>query len=213
MTDPAGMRRRYDRGVLDEATIAATWLEQFRRWFDEASADPAVVEANAFQLATVGAAGRPSVRTVLLKGVDERGVVFFSNYESAKGNDLADVPYAAAVFAWIAHERQVRISGPTARVDPAETAAYFATRPRGAQIGASVSPQSRVVASRVELERAFADADARWADQTIPVPPNWGGYRITPKIVEFWQGRDDRLHDRLRYRRENGSWVLERLAP
>src|SRR5439155_14033027 len=144
---------------------------------------------------------------------DERGVVFYTNYDSAKGNDLAAVPYAAAVFAWIAHERQVRISGPVLRIDPTETAAYFASRPRGAQLGASVSPQSRVIASREVLERAFAEADAQWRDEPIPVPAHWGGYRIAPEIVEFWQGRDDRLHDRLRFRRTDGSWVLERLAP
>ena len=213
MTDPAGMRRGYRRGQLDESTIAPSWLAQFRLWFDEASTDPAVAEANAFQLATTGADGRPSVRTVLLKGLDERGIVFYTNYESAKANDIDAVPYAAAVFAWIPHERQVRLSGPIARVDAAETAAYFRSRPRGAQLGASASPQSQVIASRDELERAFADADARWAGQDVPVPTNWGGYRLAPEMVEFWQGRDDRLHDRLRFRLVDATWHLERLAP
>ncbi|MCU1658855.1 MAG: pyridoxamine 5-phosphate oxidase [Pseudonocardiales bacterium] len=213
MTEPAGMRRTYHRGQLDESLVSRTWLEQFHLWFHDATADPAVVEANAMQVATVGADCRPSVRTVLLKGVDERGLVFYTNYESAKARDLAANPYAAVVFAWLAHERQVRASGAVQRVDRAETEAYFATRPRGSQLSAWASAQSSIVSSRAVLERTLADLEARYTGVDIPAPPNWGGYRLAPDTVEFWQGRADRLHDRLRYRRAGERWVLERLAP
>ena len=213
MTDPAGLRRAYARGSLDEDSVAATWLEQFRTWFDAAVGDPAVPEPNAMQVATVDAAGRPSVRTVLLKGFDERGIVFYTNYDSAKGRDLAAHPYAAAVFAWLAHERQVRLSGPVSRVAPEESQAYFTSRPRGSQVGAWASPQSRVVASRAELDNLVAEAEARLGDGPVPVPPHWGGFRLAPETVEFWQGRRDRLHDRIRYRSTDGGWVTERLAP
>jgi pyridoxamine 5'-phosphate oxidase len=213
MSDPAGMRRAYLRGQLDETLVAPSWLEQFRRWFDAAAADPAVLEPTAMQLATVSADGLPSVRTVLLKGVDERGLAFYTNYASAKAADLDARRYASVVFVWLAHERQVRVSGSVARVAADETAAYFASRPRGSQLGAWASPQSRVIASRTELEDAVADVEARFADKDVPPPPFWGGYRIAPHSVEFWQGRADRLHDRLRYRLDGTQWVLERLAP
>ena len=216
MTDPAGMRRGYLRGRLDdpEHTMSShSWLDQFRLWFEDASTDPAVVEANAMQLATVGDGGRPSVRTVLLKGLDERGIVFFTNYASAKGRELSLTPYAAAVFAWLPHERQVRISGAVQRVAQDETDAYFANRPRGSQIGAWASPQSEVVASREVLERAYQELERRFAGGPVPTPPQWGGLRIVPDAVEFWQGRADRLHDRLRYRYDGDRWVIERLAP
>jgi pyridoxamine 5'-phosphate oxidase len=216
MTDPAAMRRGYLRGRLDDPAHTLDthgWLEQFRLWFEDAAVDPAVVEANAMQVATVNAAGHPSVRTVLVKGFDERGIVFFTNYESAKGHDLAAHPYAAAVFAWLPHERQVRFAGPAHPVSREETDAYFASRPRGSQLGAWSSPQSQVVGSRADLERAYADVEARFADGAVPSPPFWGGYRIEPEVVEFWQGRADRLHDRLRYRADGSDWVIERLAP
>lgn len=213
MTDPAAMRRTYLRGQLDEALVAPTWLEQFRLWFDAAAGDPSVLEPTAMQLATVSGEGRPSVRTVLLKGLDERGPVFFTNYESAKATDLTAQPYAAAAFVWLAHERQVRISGPVTRVSADETAGYFAGRPRGSQLGAWASPQSTVIASRSVLEDAVAAVEARFADQNVPSPPFWGGYRIAPEQVEFWQGRADRLHDRLRYRYDGAGWLIERLAP
>lgn len=213
MTDPAAMRRLYQRGRLDESAAAPTWLEQFRLWFADAADDPNVFEPNAMQLATVDPGGRPAVRTVLLKGIDERGIVFFTNYDSAKGVDLAATPYAAVVFHWQTNERQVRFSGPAERVARAETEAYFATRPRGAQIGAWASPQSQVIPSRTALEDSTAEVEARFADKDVPPPPHWGGIRIRPELVEFWQGRADRLHDRLRYRRYGDSWVMERLAP
>lgn len=213
MSDPAGMRRAYLRGQLDETLVSRTWLDQFRLWFDAASADPAVLEPNAMQLATVDPDGRPSVRTVLMKGVDERGVTFFTNYASPKAADLDARPYAAAVFVWLAHERQVRVSGAVTRVSREETEEYFAQRPRGSQLGAWASPQSEVIASRAALEVAVAEVDARFAGQDVPAPPHWGGYRIAPDAVEFWQGRADRLHDRIRFRREGDVWVVERLAP
>jgi pyridoxamine 5'-phosphate oxidase len=215
MTDPAALRADYTRGNLDEADVADTWYPQLRLWFDTAVADPTVLEANALQLATADAEGRPAVRTVLAKALDERGVVFYTNYESAKARDLAANPRAAAVFVWLAHQRQVRLSGPVAPVTREETEAYFATRPRESQLGAWASPQSEVVESRAALDAMAAAVAARFgADDPIPAPPNWGGYRLTPDAVEFWQGRTGRLHDRIRYRRTGeGAWVRERLAP
>jgi pyridoxamine 5'-phosphate oxidase len=216
MSDPAAMRREYLRGQLDESTVPATWLPLFQLWFDDATALLPAAEVNAMQVATVNADGRPSVRTVLLKAFDKRGIVFFTNYESAKGRDIAETPYAAAVLAWVPLERQVRISGPVERIDRAETDAYFASRPRGAQLGAWASPQSQVVASRAELDDAARAIADRFAGQDVPPPEHWGGLRVVPDTVEFWQGRPDRLHDRLRYRRDDsagGGWTLERLAP
>ena len=212
--DPASMRRSYDLATLDEASLADTWLEQLQDWFGQAFRDFGTVEANAIQLATVDDAGHPSVRTVLATGIDERGVSFYTNYDSDKGRDLDARGYAAIVFVWAAHERQVRLSGPVTRVSAEETAEYFATRPRGSQLGAWASPQSAVVASRAELEERLREVEARFGDGDVPPPPHWGGYRLAPESVEFWQGRRDRLHDRLRFRRgEEGVWVVERLAP
>jgi pyridoxamine 5'-phosphate oxidase len=210
----AALRRDYRFGVLDETTIAPDWLTQLRAWFDRAVEDLGALEANALQVATVDASGRPSLRTVLAKGIDERGVSFFTNYSSAKGRDLDARGYAAIQFVWQAHERQVRLTGTVSRVSREETEAYFATRPRGSQLGAWASPQSQRVASRVELEQALADVVARFGEGPVPAPPNWGGYRLSPDSVEFWQGRADRLHDRLRFRlADDAAWVLERLAP
>src|SRR5579875_67975 len=189
VTDPARFRRSYERGGLDETTVADTWLEQLQRWFAEASADPAVIEANAVALATADAAGHPAVRMVLVKGIDERGVVFFTNYASAKARDLDANPHAAAVFAWLAHERQVRVTGPVAKVSRAETEAYFATRPRESQLGAWSSPQSQVVDARAVLTDAFEATQRRFDGSPVPPPAGWGGYRIAPDTVEFWQGR------------------------
>ncbi|MCW2495954.1 pyridoxamine 5'-phosphate oxidase [Jatrophihabitans sp.] len=211
--DPAELRRSYERASLGESSLASSWSEQLLAWFDAAYRDLGAVEANAIQLATVDEFGHPAVRTVLAKGIDERGVSFFTNYDSAKGRDLDARPYAAIVFLWPAHERQVRLSGPVSRVSAEETAAYFATRPRGSQLGAWASPQSQVVASRASLEALQAAAEERFGDGEIPPPPNWGGYRLAPEAVEFWQGRPNRLHDRLRFRLDAGEWVVERLAP
>jgi len=213
MSDPAGARRGYLRGRLEESVVSPSWLEQLQLWYADAAADPALIEANAMQVATVDTAGRPSVRTVLLKGLDERGVVFYTNYESAKARDLDANPYAAAVLVWLSQERQVRLSGPVTRCDRAETESYFDSRPRGSQLGAWASPQSAVVASRAVLEDAAQAVERRFAGSDVPAPPNWGGYRLVPEAVEFWQGRADRMHDRIRYRHAGDSWVIERLAP
>jgi pyridoxamine 5'-phosphate oxidase len=213
MSDPGQLRATYTRGHLDEADLADTWLAQLRVWFDAAVADPAIVEANAVQLATADAGGRPSVRTVLAKGIDADGIVFYTNYASAKARDLAANPRAALVFVWTPHQRQVRLSGTVAKVDRALTEAYFATRPRESQIGAWASPQSEVVESRDALDRLATETEARFAGADIPAPPHWGGYRLVPDEVEFWQGRLGRLHDRIRFRRAGDEWVIERLAP
>ena len=212
-TDPADLRRSYERAALDESSVAATWLAQLHAWYDDAVVLGGSPEPNAMQVATVDAEGRPAVRTVLAKAIDERGVVFYTNYDSAKGRALDQHPYAAAVFVWLAHERQVRLSGPVSRVSRDETAAYFHSRPRGSQVGAWASPQSRVIASRQELEDAETQVATRFGDGEIDVPPHWGGYLISPEAVEFWQGRPDRLHDRLRFRKQDEEWVVERLAP
>lgn len=212
-SDPGALRRSYERAALDESTIAPTWLAQLQAWYDDAVVLGGSPEPNAMQVATVDAAGRPSVRTVLAKAMDERGVVFYTNYDSAKGRDLTERPYAALLFVWLAHERQVRLTGSVQQVPTEETAAYFHSRPRGSQLGAWASPQSEVIAGRAVLEQAEADAAARFGDGEIDVPPNWGGFLVTPDSVEFWQGRPDRLHDRLRFRLDDDSWLLERLAP
>jgi pyridoxamine 5'-phosphate oxidase len=204
------MRRSYERGELDESSLAPTWWEQFDGWFAAAAAEPATVEANAVQVATANAAGRPSVRTVLLRGFDATGLTFFTNHTSAKGHDLDENPYAAAVFSWLALERQVRFEGPVTRVPRAETEAYVATRPADSVIGSWASPQSSVIASRADLDERVAAARA---EGVHGAPPFWGGYRLTPTSVEFWQGRPNRLHDRLRYRLAGDAWVVERLAP
>lgn len=211
--DPSGLRRDYGAAELDEGNAEIGWFDRLQAWFDEAVATESIVEPNAIQLATVDAAGHPSVRTVLIKALDAQGIVFYTNYESAKAHDLAESPYAAAVFAWLPLERQVRLSGPVARVSRAETEAYFASRPRGSQVGAWASPQSTVIGSRAELEAQVAAVEARFDGLDVPAPANWGGYRLRPEVVEFWQGRHDRLHDRLRYRLSDGAWVVERLAP
>ncbi|MDQ1722210.1 MAG: pyridoxamine 5-phosphate oxidase [Pseudonocardiales bacterium] len=208
-------RRSYGVGELSEELLAPTWLEQLRVWFGQAIADDRVAEPNAMQVATADAAGRPDLRTVLARGFDAAGVVFYTNYQSAKGRELAANPMAAAVFSWLPLERQVRIRGPVAKVDPAETASYFASRPRGAQLAAWASPQSEPIENRAELERRLAEVTARFGDGEIPPPPHWGGYRITVTEAEFWQGREFRLHDRLRYRQvaADHRWLIERLGP
>lgn len=187
-------------------------FEQFRQWFDDAVAAQ-LPEPTAMVLATADAQGRPSARLVLLKGCDERGFVFFTNYSSHKGRELAANPHAALVFPWHPMGRQVRAAGSVERVSRAETEAYFATRARGSQLGAWASEQSTVIDAREVLEQRYAEAAAYWPGQ-VPAPPHWGGLRVVPETVEFWTARPDRLHDRLRYRRgEHGDWGVERLAP
>ncbi|MEV0703857.1 pyridoxamine 5'-phosphate oxidase [Saccharopolyspora sp. NPDC050389] len=207
------MRVSYEAGALEESSLAATWHEQLQLWFDEAvQAD--LVEPNAMVLATADPEGIPSSRTVLCKGFDERGVVFFTNYTSAKSHDLKATRVAAATFPWLGLQRQVNVRGTVEKVASAETAEYWGERPRGSQLGAWASPQSRVVASRDALQASLSGIERRFADaEKVPVPPHWGGWRIRPESVEFWQGRPDRLHDRLRFRRTNDIWTVERLAP
>jgi len=205
------MRRAYRRTGLAETDLAATWLRQFEHWLADAVA-AGLGEPNAMVVATADHDARPSARTVLLKGVDEAGFVFFTNRASRKGRELAANPRAALLFPWHDLQRQVIVEGAVEPLTTAEDDAYFATRPHGSRLGAVASPQSQVVASRESLERAFAEAAERYPD-TIPRPPHWGGLRVRPDAVEFWQGRPDRLHDRLRYRLEGDRWVVERLAP
>ncbi|WP_305787862.1 pyridoxamine 5'-phosphate oxidase [Symbioplanes lichenis] len=207
------MRRDYtEHGPLLEADLAATWPEQFERWFADALG-AGLPEPNAMIVSTADAAGRPSSRTVLLKGYDERGFVFFTNYESRKGAEAAANPFASLVFPWHPMQRQVLVSGAVERVGRAETEAYFASRPRGSQLGAWASAQSRVVPDRRTIDDAYAEAAARFGEGEIPAPPHWGGLRVVPATVEFWQGRTSRLHDRLRFRLDGPRWVVERLNP
>ena len=210
----AEMRRTYSRGGLDERDLAPTWLEQLRAWLAAAVAAQ-LIEPNAMVLATATPDGAPSARTVLLKGLAEDGLTFFTNYTSRKGRELEANPRACVVFPWIDLQRQVVVTGTVTPVPEAESDAYFATRPRGSQVGAAASPQSQVVGSRAELDQAVDELVARHPEPgPVPRPVHWGGYRLAPDMVEFWQGRQDRLHDRLRYRREpSGDWVVERLAP
>ncbi len=212
--DVSDLRREYTREALSEASVDPDPIVQFRRWFDEAEA-AGLPEPNAMTLATATADGRPSARVVLLKGVDARGFAFYTNYASRKGRELAANPRAALVFHWAELERQVRVEGRVERLSEQESAAYFRSRPLGARLGAWVSPQSEVIAGREVLETRLAELAARFADGDVPLPPWWGGFRLVPELVELWQGRPDRLHDRLRYRRggSGGGWRLERLAP
>lgn len=197
---------------LSEATVEHDPIAQFARWYDDARALERPLP-HAVALATATRSGRPALRMVLLKDFDARGFVFYSNYRSRKGHELAGNPRATLLFYWGSLERQVRIEGRVARVSRRESDEYFRTRPRGSQLGAWASPQSTVLADRVELDRRFAAAAAKYPDQ-IPRPPQWGGYRLAPVAIEFWQGRDDRLHDRLCFMLgRNGRWRLERLAP
>jgi len=214
--DIAHLRTEYKRESLDEREVAPDPWQQFARWFD-AARQAELPEPNAMTLATVGGDGRPAARIVLLKGFDERGFVFYTNYASRKGQELAAHPGAALLFHWTLLERQVRIEGITRKVDADESDAYYASRPRPSRLGAWASPQSRPVADRATLQTWFAEAEATYRDagEAIPRPPHWGGYRVVPDTLEFWQGRPSRMHDRIRYRRDAaaGQWTIERLAP
>ena len=212
----AALREEYSLGGLDESDLAADPVEMLRRWLDDAIAaglhDPA-----AMAVATVGATGRPASRIVLLKGLSSAGLVFYSNYGSRKGEELAGRPVAAAVLPWHPLQRQARVEGSVTQVDAAESDAYFASRPRASQLSAWASPQSQVVASRAQLDARYDEVAAEFEGRPVPRPPYWGGYRLVPDFFEFWQGRQGRLHDRFRYTPARSgperSWVAERLAP
>ncbi len=209
---PAELRKEYMRRGLSESELDPDPIRQFQRWFDEATS-AGLIEPNAMTLATPARDGHPSARMVLLKGFDARGFVFYTNYESRKGGELEQNPQAALVFFWVELERQVRVEGRVERAAPEESDAYFASRPLGSQIGAWASAQSRVIAGREPLERRTAELEDEYAGREVPRPSQWGGYRVVPHVIEFWQGRPSRLHDRLRYRQKDGGWIVERLSP
>lgn len=207
------MRVSYEQGALDESELAGTWYEQLTRWLEEAR-NAGLPEPNAMVLATADPHGRPSSRTVLCKGIDDRGVVFYTNYTSAKSHDLAATRFASATFPWFGMQRQAHVRGTVEKVSAEETAAYWAGRPRGSQLGAWASPQSRAVHGRGALEVALANVERQFANtDQVPVPPHWGGWRIRPEAVEFWQGRQDRMHDRLVFCQRGYDWEVRRLAP
>jgi pyridoxamine 5'-phosphate oxidase len=211
--DLPAMRVSYEQGALTEGDLAGTWHEQLQRWLDDATRS-GVAEPNAMVLATANADGLPSSRTVLCKGLDGRGLVFFTNYTSAKSHDLMSTRYASATFPWYDLHRQAHVRGIVEKVSGEETARYWNSRPRGSQLGAWASPQSSVVSGRGALDSALANVKRRFADaDVVPVPPHWGGWRIRPEVVEFWQGRADRMHDRLRFKLVLGDWHIERIAP
>lgn len=212
--DPADMREVYRTMELTVADLAPDPIEQFAHWFKETASNPAIHEPNAMVVSTADADGRPSSRTVLLKHYDQAGFVFFSNYGSRKGRELAANPYVSLLFPWHPLARQVIVTGRAERTGRDETVAYFRTRPHGSQLGAWASRQSSVIESRAELLARYEELHARYPEgEQVPVPPEWGGFRVVPETVEFWQGHENRLHDRLRYVREGESWRVERLSP
>ena len=209
----ADLRKDYSLAGLAEKDLARDPFRQFEKWFQEAEAAK-IPEPNAMTLATATREGRPSARTVLLKGLDGRGFVFYSNYESRKGRELEANPQVTLVFPWVAIERQVLIEGTATKVAREESEAYFHSRPRASQLGAWVAQQSAVIAGRAVLEDTMKALEKKYAGQEVPLPANWGGWRVAPETVDFWQGRRSRLHDRLRFRRgKDGEWSVERLAP
>ena len=216
MSDIAHLRKSYERAELNESASDSDPMKQFALWFQQAL-DGQLPEPNAMTLATVGEDGRPSTRVVLIKGFDERGIVWYTNYESRKGRELAAHPVAALQFHWVELERVVRIEGRVEKVSATESDEYFKTRPLDSRIGAWASPQSQVIPSRTVLVTNVAKYGAQFLTTLVtggpPRPPHWGGYRLTPDTWEFWQGRKSRLHDRLRYRLDGGCWIRERLAP
>ena len=210
--DLAALRRSYALSSLDEADADRDPIRQFDRWFADALAAE-VLEPNAMTLATASREGVPSARIVLLKGVDARGFVYFTDYRSRKAAEVTENPRAALTFLWKEIERQVRVTGAVARVTEEESDAYFRSRPIGSRLGAWASHQSSTIANRAELEERLRTVSSRFGDGDVPLPPHWGGFRLVPQEIEFWQGRPDRLHDRLLYRLGNGGWSIARLSP
>jgi len=209
----ADLRKDYSLAGLSEKDVARAPFRQFEKWFQEAEAAK-LVEPNAAVLSTATKDGRPSSRMILLKGIDGRGFVFYTNYSSRKGMELESNPHVSFMFPWVALERQVIIEGSVTKVTREESEAYFRIRPRSSQLAAWASSQSTILSGREALEDAMKAVEKKFSGVDAPLPPHWGGFRIIPETVEFWQGRRSRLHDRLRYRREpNGSWVIERLSP
>ena len=209
----AELRQHYALESLSETDVRPDPVAQFAFWFEEAQASQ-VAEPNAMTLATATLDGRPSARTVLLKDFDNQGFTFFTNYDSQKGEDLAANPRAALLFTWLDLQRQIRIEGRVEKIDQEVSRMYFQSRPRASQIGAWASPQSHVIAGREVLQKLESDAEAKFSGiEKLPLPPNWGGYRVIPEVFEFWQGRMSRLHDRIHYTREGERWTIERLAP
>ena len=208
----ADLRKDYSLAGLSEKDLARDPFRQFEKWFQEAEAAK-ITEPNAMTLSTATRDGRPSARTVLLKNIDGRGFVFFSNYESRKGRELHENPRATIVFPWLALERQVIAEGTVAKIPREVSEAYFHSRPRASQLAAWVSQQSSIISGRTVLEDSMKTLEEKYAGRDVPLPPQWGGWRLSPETVEFWQGRRSRLHDRLRYRRDKDGWLIERLAP
>ncbi|GAB3997343.1 pyridoxamine 5'-phosphate oxidase [Spirosoma daeguense] len=206
------LRNEYTQSGLDIADVLSNPIAQFQNWFD-AALQAKVPEPNAMHISTVTAEGRPDGRIVLLKGVSEAGFVFFTNYESRKGHELTDHPFASLTFFYPELERQIRIEGRVEKVSADESDDYFNSRPRGSQIGAWVSHQSSVIQNRAVLEDRQRELEAQFSDEPVPRPAYWGGFRIVPDVLEFWQGRPSRLHDRIRYRKEAHNWIIERLSP
>ena len=210
--DLARVRKEYSRHALSETDVDLNPFVQFNRWLDEALASR-LPEPNAMALATASGDVKPSVRMVLLKGYDDRGFVFFTNYEGRKSSELLKNPNAALLFYWNELERQVRIEGTVEKTSRQESEEYFKTRPLESRLGAWASRQSEVIPGRSDLERKVSDLKESYANREVPVPPFWGGFRLQPQVFEFWQGRENRLHDRIRYSLQGGVWVIERLAP
>lgn len=213
LLDLGDLREDYNEGELSLEDTSPNPFDQFKDWFASA-AQSEVREPNAMTLATIAPNGRPKARIVLLKGVEEGGLVFYTNYDSQKGQDLVSHPYASLVFFWDAQQRQVRVEGRVVKVNAATSTAYFQSRPKGSQIGATASPQSQVIPDRETLEKKVQALEESYAaEEKLPLPDNWGGFRLIPDCFEFWQGRSSRLHDRIRYRLVEGEWLRERLAP
>lgn len=208
----ADIRKEYKQRSLDESDVVKDPVQQFSKWWEEAI-NSGIDEVNAMTLATADATGKPSARIVLLKGMDENGFVFFTNYNSHKGEDIAANPFASLVFFWKELERQVRIEGTISKVSAEESDAYFNSRPAGSRIGAWASPQSKIIASRQVIEKKVQELEKDFDGKTIERPQHWGGYVVMPQVIEFWQGRPSRLHDRIRYTKVENGWKIERLAP